>query len=195
VRLVIPTAGGTVRALTRFVANEAKDSIQDQVERWGAEARRLAEAGREAAALEIYVRASDALPGAPWLQHRTAELARKLRQNDVAIAYFRRAATAFVAAGFPRRAIAPLTSAWTLCRAGLPSTGSVLPDVARELSALLTSLGLHTDASVTIEYTEDALRRAGLGRGPESHRDMRVSGIVHANERRDTPRSRKVVPG
>jgi hypothetical protein len=183
------------RALTTLVTYDAKDSIQDQVERWGAEARRLAEAGREAAALEIYVRASDALPGAPWLQHRTAELARKLRQNDVAIAYFRRAASAFVAAGFARRAIAPLTSAWTLSRAGLPSTGSVLPEVARELSTLLGGLGLHTDASVTLEYTEDALRRAGLGRGSESHREVRVSGIVQANERRDTPRSRKVVPG
>ena len=156
----------------------SKESVQDQVERWGAEARRLAESGREAAALEIYLRAADALPGAPWLQHRTAELARKLRQYDVAISYFRRAAMAFVAAGFAKRAIAPLTSAWTLARAGLPSTGAVLPRVAEELSELLKSLGLATDASVTLEYTEDALRRAGLYVKPDSKRELRVSGIV-----------------
>jgi hypothetical protein len=161
------------------VTQPGKDSVQDQVERWGAEARRLAESGREAAALEIYQRAADALPGAPWLQHRTAELARKLRQNDVAIAYFRRAGSAFVGAGFSRRAIAPLTSAWTLSRAGLPSTGLVLPQVAEELATLLSSLGLATDASVTLEYTEDALRRAGVSRAPESRsEELRQSGIV-----------------
>lgn len=173
---------GTDRALSDGVTNEAKLSVQDQVERWGAEARRLAEAGREAAALEVYQRAADALPGAPWLQHRTAELARKLRQNDAAISYFRRAAAAFVGAGFPKRAVAPLTAAWTLSRAGLPSTGAVLPEVARELSVLLESLGLATDASVTLEYTEDALRRAGL---PVSLTPVtpRPSGVVKAEDR------------
>ena len=178
------------------MTKQATGSIQDQVERWGAEARRLAEAGKEAAALEIYERAADSLPGAPWLQHRTAELARKLRQNDVAIAYFRRAGSAFVAAGFPRRAIAPLTAAWTLARAGLPSTGRVLPEVARELSQLLEGLGLSMDASVTLEYTDDALRRAGISRPPDSARETpRLSTIVQSHERRETPRPLKVIPG
>ncbi len=166
------------------MTHQSKNSVQDQVERWGAEARKLAESGREVAALEIYQRAADALPGAPWLQHRTAELARKLRQNDVAIAYFRRAAVAFVSAGFERRAIPPLTAAWTLARAGLPSTGVVLPRVAEELAELLRGLGLTTDASVTIEYTEDALRRVGLPY-PEPQSTARVSGIVSPGSDRE----------
>jgi hypothetical protein len=84
---------------------------------------------------------------------------------------------AFVSAGFERRAIPPLTAAWTLARAGLPSTGAVLPRVAGELAELLRGLGLATDASVTIEYTEDALRRVGLPySAPQS--TMLVSGIV-----------------
>lgn len=166
------------------MTHSSKNSVQDQVERWGAEARKLAESGREVAALEIYRRAADALPGAPWLQHRTAELARRLRQNDVAIAYFRRAGVAFVSAGFERRAIPPLTAAWTLARAGLPSTGAVLPLVAEELAALLRGLGLATDASVTVEYTEDALRRFGLPYA-EPQSALRVSGIVATTEDRE----------
>lgn len=181
---------GTGRAVGAAVAHRSRNSVQDQVERWGAEARKLAESGREVAALEIYQRAADALPGAPWLQHRTAELARKLRQNDVAIAYFRRAATAFVNAGFERRAIPPLTTAWTLARAGLPSTGDVLPRVAEDLAELLRSLGLTTDASVTLEYTEDALRRAGLPQ-PERHSSLRVSSIVDASEDAKLPTGTK----
>jgi tetratricopeptide (TPR) repeat protein len=163
------------------VTHQARNSVQDQVERWGAEARKLVESGREAAALEVYRRAADALPGAPWLQHRTAELARKLRQSDVAISYFRRAAVAFVGAGFERRAIPPLTSAWTLARAGLPSTGAVLPRVAEELAELLRSLGLATDAAVTLEYTEDALRRVGLPYA-ELQSPQRASGIDSTRE-------------
>lgn len=184
------SSNGTACAFGWAVTHSSKISVQDQVERWGAEARKLAESGREAAALEIYRRASDALPGAPWLQHRTAELARKLRQNDVAIAYFRRAAAAFVSAGFERRAIPPLTAAWTLARAGLPSTGAVLPRVADELAELLRGLGLATDASVTIEYTEDALRRVGLPY-PEPHSSPRVSGIVATSDEKALPTGTK----
>jgi hypothetical protein len=75
---------GTLRAEGLGVTHQSKNSLQDQVERWGAEARKLAESGREVAALEVYRRAADALPGAPWLQHRTAELARKLRASNAA---------------------------------------------------------------------------------------------------------------
>ena len=70
-------------------------SVQEQAERWGAEAKRLADAGQELAAFELYRKAADALPGAPWLLHRTAEVARRIKRVDLAIEYFRRSATAF----------------------------------------------------------------------------------------------------
>jgi hypothetical protein len=42
------------------------------VERWRAEANKLADGVNEAAALDLYRRGADELAGAPWLQHRTA---------------------------------------------------------------------------------------------------------------------------
>ncbi|MFO7179779.1 MAG: hypothetical protein DIU78_013860 [Pseudomonadota bacterium] len=157
----------------------SRDSIQDQVERWGAEAKRLAEAGREVAALDLYRKAADALPGAPWLQQRTAELARKLRQYDVAILYFRRSAAAFIAAGFDKRAIAPLRAAWTIARDEMPSFAGVLVEVSTELSEVLESVGLHTDAHTIVECTEDALRQAGLRSQTTLRREpVRPSGVV-----------------
>ncbi len=159
----------------------SRDSIQDQVERWGAEAKRLAEAGREVAALDLYRKAADALPGAPWLQQRTAELARKLRQNDVAILYFRRSAAAFIGAGFDKRAVAPLRSAWTIARDGIPTFAGVLVEVSSELSEVLESVGLHTDAHTIVECTEDALRQAGLRTHTGVRRaPPRPSGVVES---------------
>jgi tetratricopeptide (TPR) repeat protein len=139
-------------------------SIQEQAERWGAEAKRLSDSGRELAALDLYRKAADALPGAPWLQHRTAEVARKLKRDELAIAYFRRSAAAFRKAGFDKRAVSPLRLAWTIARCDLAQFGETFLDTAQDLSQLLGALGLHADAESTLEETEDALRRAGLGR-------------------------------
>lgn len=149
-----------------------------QVERWGAEAKRLADAGREVAALDLYRKASDAVPGAPWLQLRTAELARKLRQSDLAIAYFRRSASAFVSAGFEKRAIAPLRSAWATAKESVPRSAAVFIEISIELAQLQRQLGLPSDATVTIEYANDALRRAGLKEILESEAPPRESGIA-----------------
>ncbi|HTA89431.1 MAG TPA: hypothetical protein VK745_07645, partial [Polyangiaceae bacterium] len=97
------------------------DTIQAQVEQLTAEAKKLSSAGKEAQALEAYRKAAELMPGAPWLQHRTAELARKLKQPVVAALHYRRASAAFIGAGFPKRALGPLRSAWALGVAALPA--------------------------------------------------------------------------
>jgi tetratricopeptide (TPR) repeat protein len=136
--------------------------LEAQVERWTAEAKKLAESGKEAAALDLYRRAADELPGAPWLQHRTAELARKLKQHDAAIRYFRRAATAFQIADFAKRAVSPLRTGWSLAIEGLPGTSKVLVELALELMQLHRRLGFTADAAVTLERTNVALRNRGF---------------------------------
>ena len=139
-------------------------SIQEQAERWGAEAKRLQDSGRDLAAFDLYRKASDALPGAPWLQHRTAELARKLKRDEHAIEYFCRAATAFRKAGFDKRAVAPLRLAWSIARSNLALFGENFLETSHDLSHLLGTLGLVADAESLVEETEEALRRAGLSR-------------------------------
>jgi len=136
--------------------------LEAQIERWTSDAKKLAESGRETAALELYCRAADELPGAPWLQHRTAELARKLKKNDVSINYFRRAATAFQIADFSKRAVAPLRTAWSLAVDGLPGTSKLLVELALDLMQLQRRLGLSADATVTFERTNAALRTRGF---------------------------------
>lgn len=137
-------------------------TLQEQVERWGADARRLAESGREVSALELYRKASDAVPGAPWLQLRTGELARKLRQNEQAIYYLVRAADAFLKAGLPKRAIAPLRSAWSVARQGIPRSLPLFLEVTHRLARLQMQVELRVDANVTLEYANDTLRRLGV---------------------------------
>jgi hypothetical protein len=140
--------------------------LEAQIERWTAEAKKLAESGKDAAAFELYCRAADELPGAPWLQHRTAELARKLKKIDAAINYFRRAATAFQIADFSKRAVAPLRTAWSLAIDGLPATSKLLVDLAVELVQLHRRLGFSADATVTFERTNTALRTRGFSELP-----------------------------
>jgi hypothetical protein len=136
--------------------------LEAQVERWTADAKKLAESGKELAALDLYRRAADELPGAPWLQHRTAELARKLRKLEIATQYFRRAATAFQLADFNKRAVAPLRTAWSLAVEGLPVTSKLLVEVCIDLMQLHRKLGFAADASVTYERTNAALRGHGF---------------------------------
>ncbi|HWA70836.1 MAG TPA: hypothetical protein VG937_00805 [Polyangiaceae bacterium] len=137
-------------------------SVRTQAERWGAEAKRLADAGRDVAAFDLYRKAADALPGAPWLQHRTAELAHKLKRDDLSLEYFRRSATGFIKAGFDRRAVAPLRMAWAVARDHLPSMNVAFSDIAHDLSDLLARLALTADAEIVREQTDDALRNARL---------------------------------
>lgn len=173
--------------------------LELQVERWTAEAKKLAEAGKEGSALELYCQAADELPGAPWLQHRTAELARKLKQHDLAISYFRRAATAFQIADFTKRAVAPLRTAWTLAVDGLPTTSKALVDVAVELMQLHRRLGFAADATVTFERTNAALRTRGFSEIAPHVLDSlprgsaRSSGSPGAESGSPAPRASEVV--
>jgi hypothetical protein len=163
---------GTTRAQAAPVTDDSvkqRRLLEAQVERWTAEAKKLTDAGKEAAGLELYRRAADELSGAPWLQHRTAELARKLKRNDVAIIYFRRAAIAFQIAEFPKRAIAPLRTAWSLAIEGLPGTSRLLVELATELMQVHRGLGFAADAAVTFERTNAVLRGHGFSEmGPQT---------------------------
>jgi hypothetical protein len=158
--------------------------LDAQIERWTNEAKKLVESGKEAAALELYQRASDQLAGAPWLQHRTAELARKLKKHDIAIIYFRRAATAFQIADFPKRGVAPLRTAWSLAIEGLPATSKLVVELGLELTQLHRRLGFTADAAVTFERTNAALRARGFSEIPQHTFDAQ----------RETPSTRSFAP-
>lgn len=180
-------------------------ALEAQVERWTAEAKKLAEAGKETAALELYQKASDELPGAPWLQHRTAEVARKLKRFDVALIYFRRAATAFQIANFPKRAVAPLRMAWSIAEDGLPGSSKMLVDVALELMQVQRGLGFTADATVTLERTNAALKSRGFSEISPQALEAVARGVAaaRASERppssappssRSTPTARSPLP-
>ena len=144
--------------------------LDAQIERWTSDAKKLMESGKEAAALELYQRA--------------AELARKLRQPDVAIIYFRRAATAFQIADFPKRGVAPLRTAWSLAIEGLPGSSKLLVELGLELMQLHRRLGFAADATVTFERTNAALRARGFSEIPQHTFDSQ----------RETPSTRSFAP-
>jgi hypothetical protein len=137
------------------------DTIQAQVERLTAEAKKLNGAGKEARALDTYRKAAELMPGAPWLQHRTAELARKLKKPGVAAQHYRRAGAAFIGAGFPKRALAPLRNAWALSLATLPADASSFMEITLDLAELQRELGFPADGAVSIASANEALRAAG----------------------------------
>jgi hypothetical protein len=133
------------------------DTIQAQVEQLTAAAKKLSSAGKEAQALETYRKAAELMPGAPWLQHRVAELARKLRQPDVAAQHYRRAGAAFIGAGFPKRALGPLRTAWALRVAALPADPSGFVALTLDLAELQQDLGFAADGAVSIANANEAL--------------------------------------
>lgn len=157
-----------------------------RVERWTTEAKRLADAGQEAQALELYRRAADVQSGDALLQQRTAELARKLNANDHAITYLRRASDAFIAENLAKRAVGPLRLAWGLAIEALPSSGQLF-DVTIELMQLHRRLGFAGEAAAAFERTNAALRKAGL-----SEIDQHV---LEEMERKPLPQRTSVPPG
>lgn len=137
---------------------------QAQAERWGSEAKRLADSGREVAAFDLYRKAADILPLAPWLQLRTGELARKLKKPELAINYFVRSAQAFIQAGFAKRSVPPLRQAWSVAREQLPTAENAFVEVAHELVRVLKEQRFVADAEVVVEQTGEALRSCGRPR-------------------------------
>ena len=143
------------------ISQTPQPPVQAQVEALTAVAKKLAGEGKDAQALEAYKTASGLMPGAPWLQHRTAELARKLKQPEVAALHYRRAAAAFIAAGFPKRALAPLRTAWQVCIGLLPGNSSSFITITLELANVQRELGFAADAKLTLSNTNQALRASG----------------------------------
>src|SRR4051812_27518426 len=115
------------------------------------------------------------MPGAPWLQHRTAELARKLKQPGVAAHHYRRAGAAFIGAGFPKRALGPLRNAWTLSVAALPSNPGAFISLTLDLVELQRDLGFGADGALSIANANEELQAAGCAE--------RVPGLSDLPER------------
>ena len=135
--------------------------MQAQVEALTTVAKKMTSSGKDAQALEAYKTAAGLMPGAPWLQHRTAELARKLKQPEVAALHYRRAAVAFIRAGFPKRALAPLRTAWQVTVALLPGDASSFITITLELINVQRELGFTSDAKLSLGNANQALRASG----------------------------------
>ena len=146
-----------------MIANSSKtsESVQQQVEALTVVAKKLSGEGKEAQALEAYKTAAGLMLGAPWLQHRTAELARKLKQPEVAALHYRRAAAAFIRAGFPKRALSPLRTAWQLSVPLLPQAASAFITLSLELANVQRELGFGAEAKTTLSNANLALEASG----------------------------------
>lgn len=163
-RSLATSVTGTLPALAGDVSTtlaEAGNSVQAQVEALLAVAKKHHADGHELQALETYKTAAGLMLGAPWLQHRTAELARKLKQSEVAALHYRRAAAAFIRAGFPKRALAPLRSGWQVSVALLPGASSAFITLSLELISAQRELGLVSEAKLTLSNSNLALKTAG----------------------------------
>jgi hypothetical protein len=150
-----------MKALVSQLPPKSPESTQARVELLAAEAKKHSGTGNEAAALECYKQAASLMLGAPWLQHRTAELARKLKQLEVAAVHYRRAAAAFVAAGFPKRALSPLRNAWQASLSTLPEHSGMFVAVTLELAHAQRELGFGPEAALSIANANQALRASG----------------------------------
>jgi tetratricopeptide (TPR) repeat protein len=133
------------------------------------EAQALVSAGKPSAALERYGRAADALPNDAWLHHAAGELARTLKQEELAAMYFRKAGAAFVASGFSRYALPALRSSWLHFRSALPAHAAAFEEVTQELAAVQRELGFETDATMTEKLSREALET--LVRGARSSKE------------------------
>ncbi len=135
----------------------SKKPERTAAEKLKTEAQALVAAGKLTAALEAYGRAAEVLSNDAWLHHAAGELAKKLKQEELAAMYFRKSGAAFMASGFSRYALPALRSSWLLFRSGLPATAGAYREVTHELAAVQRELGFETDASMTEQLGNDAL--------------------------------------
>ena len=176
------------------------DSPQAQVEALIAAAKKHSAEGKELEALDAYKTASALMLGAPWLQLRTAELARKQQQPESATVHYRRAAAAFIRAGFPKRALGPLRAALQVSASLLPREAAAFITVAIELSNAQRELGLNSEAKAVVSNANSALRDAGstervtvtleLGRGsslPPASNDLTQNSEASRNDSGPAP--------
>jgi hypothetical protein len=84
-----------------------------------------------------------------------------LKQLDVAALHYRRAAAAFVAAGFPKRALSPLRNAWQASQSALPQQAEAFIAVTLELAHAQRELGFGPEATLSIANANQALRACG----------------------------------
>jgi hypothetical protein len=171
-------AGGTPLAQSSYVSKKPERAA---AERLKTEAQTLVAEGKLTAALEIYGRAAE-LSNDAWLHHAAGELARKLKQDELAATYFRKSGEAFMATGFNRYALPALRNSWLLFRAGLPGTSHAYREVTCELAAVQRELGFETDATMTEELGNDALEASSVAESrsdestPPRHSEARPRG-------------------
>lgn len=140
----------------------SKKQERPRLEQLKADAKTHAAGGKLTVALDLYCRAAELAPNDPWLSHSAAELARRVKRDDVAAVYLRRAAAAFVANGHTRHALPALRNAWLLLRARLPATELIFREVTAELAAVQRALGFDVDATTTEELALAASKEHGL---------------------------------
>jgi len=178
-------APGMLPAKLTFVSHlpaKSPESPQARVELLAVEAKKHNAAGNAQAALECYKEAASLMLGAPWLQHRTAELARKLKQLDVAAIHYRRAAAAFIAAGFPKRALSPLRNAWQASLSELPDQSEAFIAVTLELAHAQRDLGFGPEAALSVSNANQALRASGSRQRMPVETEPPESGINTAGQ-------------
>jgi tetratricopeptide (TPR) repeat protein len=167
------THPGTELARSAVVRTKADRAAGEKLK---TEAQALVSAGKPTAALERYARAAEALPDDGWLHHAAGELARRLKQEELAAMYFRKAGVAFVASGLGRYALPPFRNAWLYFQSALPEHAAAFEEVTRELAAVQRQLGFETDANQTEKLSGEALETvAGRVRAPRESQPPRES--------------------
>jgi len=148
----------------------SKKTDRARIEQLKADAKTQAAGGRLTVALDLYCSAADLAPNDPWLSHGTAEVARRLKRNDLAAVYLRRSAAGFVASGHTRHALPALRNAWLLTRARLPAGEPTFREITAELAAVQRALGFDVDATTTEELALAACKENGLALDSEPPR-------------------------